>query len=295
MLDFRVDTFLTVCQTMNFTRAAEILHITQPAVSQHIKALEAQYGTKLFTYVGKQLALTEAGKLFLQTAITIHHDDCHLRDAIQQLRKTRRLNFGATLTIGQYVMPAALIRLLNKEPETQLRMIMGNTEKLLALLDQGEIDFALVEGFFSQQCYESLSYGRESYIPVCASEYQFCQPVRRIEDLLGERLLVREPGSGTREVLERALEEHHLSLQDFHLLTELGSLDVIKTLVCAGVGISFFYFPVVKAQLEEGCLREIPLENCTITHDFHFIWRKDSVFGTYYQQVFQMLKGEERG
>lgn len=85
MLDFRIETFLEVCRTMNFTKAAKRLHITQPAVSQHIRALERQYKTKLFAYAGKQLCLTEVGRMVLQTATTMHHDARRLQDAVAQL------------------------------------------------------------------------------------------------------------------------------------------------------------------------------------------------------------------
>ena len=201
MLDFRVETFLAVCQTMNFTRAAEQLHITQPAVSQHIRALEEQYGTKLFRSQGKQLQLTESGRIFFRTAAAMHHDDLRLREAIHQENTRRRLRFGATLTIGEYIMPDPLLRLLEREPDIQLYMLTANTQELLKLLDQGELDFAIVEGYFDKQAYDSLVYCTQRYIPVCASEYPFSHPVRQMEDLLEERLLVREPGSGTRKVL----------------------------------------------------------------------------------------------
>lgn len=158
MLDFRVETFLAVCQTMNFTRAAEQLHITQPAVSQHIHALEEQYGTKLFRSQGKQLQLTESGRLFFRTAAAMHHDDLRLRETIHQENTRRRLRFGATLTIGEYIMPAPLLRLLEREPDIQLYMLTANTQELLKLLDQGELDFAIVEGYFDKQAYDSLVY-----------------------------------------------------------------------------------------------------------------------------------------
>lgn len=246
MLDFRVETFLAVCQTMNFTRAAEQLHITQPAVSQHIHALEEQYGTKLFRSQGKQLQLTESGRLFFRTAAAMHHDDLRLREALHQENIRRRLRFGATLTIGEYIMPAPLLRLLEREPDIQLYMLTANTQELLKLLDQGELDFAIVEGYFDKQAYDSLIYCTQRYIPVCASGHPFSHPVRRLEDLLKERLLVREPGSGTRNVLERALEVRNLGVRNFRRVTELGSLNLIKSLVCAGAGISFFYQPVVQ-------------------------------------------------
>ena len=247
---------------MNFTRAAEQLHITQPAVSQHIHALEEQYGTKLFRSQGKQLQLTESGRIFFRTAAAMHHDDLRLREALHQENTRRRLCFGATLTIGEYIMPDPLLRLLEREPDIQLYMLTANTQELLKLLDQGELDFAIVEGYFDKQAYDSLIYCTQRYIPVCASGHPFSHPVRRLEDLLKERLLVREPGSGTRNVLERALEVRNLGVRNFRRVTELGSLNLIKSLVCAGAGISFFYQPVVQQELEAGKLREIPLEDC---------------------------------
>ena len=290
MLDIRVETFLAVCQTMNFTRAAELLHITQPAVSQHIHTLEEQYGTKLFRYENRQLSLTDSGQLFLRTAATMRHDVFRLRETIQQLEQGRKLLFGATLTIGEYMMPAPLLRLLQEEPEIQLEMLTANTHELLALLDQGEIDFAIVEGNFDRQAYDGLVYSTQRYIPVSARHYSFTQPVSKLEDLLPERLLVREPGSGTRNVLERVLESRNLTVESFRRKTELGSLNLIKNLVRAGAGISFFYQPVVQKELESGELREITLQDCSIHHDFTFLWRKGSAFSQEYREIFSLLR-----
>ena len=196
MLDFRIETFLAVCQTMNFTRAAELLHITQPAVSQHIHALEAQYGVRLFVYQGKQLHLTESGRLLYQTAVTMRHDALRLRDALRQADGRRHLRFGATLTVGEYIMPGPLRRLLEQDPGLQLRMLTANTRDLLRLIDQGELDFAIVEGNFDRQLYEGLAYCTQRFLPVCAPGYPFPHPVRTMEDLLDVHLLAREPGSG---------------------------------------------------------------------------------------------------
>ena len=290
MLDFRVETFLAVCETMNFTRAAERLHITQPAVSQHIHALETQYGTRLFVYEGKQLRLTESGQLFLQTAATMHHDVCRLQEALRQMDARRHLRFGATLSIGEYILPGPLLRLLTEDPALQLRMHTANTQELFHLMDQGELDFAIVEGNFDQQVYEGLVYCTQRFIPVAAPAYSFPGPVQRMADLLEARLLIREPGSGTRGVLERALESCNLTVQDFRYLTELGSLNLIKSLVCAGAGISFFYQPVVQAELDRGELVEIHLEEGDIRHDFTFLWRRGSAFAPYYREMFRLLR-----
>ena len=290
MLDPRVETFLTVCETMNFTKAASLLHITQPAVSQQVRALEEQYGRKLFRYKSRQLFLTEEGELFLRTARTMRQDAIRLQESLRQMGKERLLRFGATLTIGEYSMPGPLLRLLQKDPELRLRMLAANTQELLSLLDRGEIDFAIVEGNFDRSSYDSLVYSTQRYIPVAAPDYAFTRPVHRLEDLLEERLLVREPGSGTRSILERVLEANNLSVESFRRWTELGSLNLIKSLVEAGAGVSFFYQPVVQRELESGLLREIPLEDCSIHHDFTFLWQRGSVFEEEFRRIFQLLQ-----
>ena len=173
MLDQRVETFLAVCRTMNYTKAAEELHITQPAVSQHIHGLETQYGTKLFHYENRRLSLTESGRLLRRTAETMLHDARRLEEAMRAADSRKTLRFGAALTIGEYCMAEPLQRLLQEEPDTQVRMLTANTQDLLTLLDLGEIDFAVVEGNFDQAAYESLVYSTQRFIPVAAGGYSF--------------------------------------------------------------------------------------------------------------------------
>lgn len=289
MLDFRVETFLTVCETMNYTKAAKLLHITQPAVSQHISALENQVGAKLFSYEGKQLVLSEAGTMFMQAATTMRHDAQRLMDMIQMKATKKVLRFGATLTIGEYLMPEMLLDLLKREPDIQLRMFVSNTAKLIYMLDQGDIDFAIVEGFFTKAAYESIVYRNERFLPVCAADYEFSKPVDYLQDLLSERLLIREAGSGTREMLERTLKEKNLTLNDFKHIVEIGNLNTIKSLVCAGAGISFFYQPVVQRELDQGILKEIELEDFSMTHEFAFLWRKNSIYKDTYRELYSLL------
>ena len=213
MLDFRIDTFLAVCRSMNFTRAAEELHITQPAVSQHIRYLEKSYGVKLFDYQGKRLSLTTAGEALFSAAVTMKHDDLFLKKQLPMLgRGQKNLVLGATLTVGEFAVPERLAAYLNRYPETDLHLIVANTHKLLHRIDAGEIDFAIVEGFFEKREYDSLLFSRESYVAVCGTQAHFARPPHKVEDLLGERLLLREEGSGTREILERYLEGRNLTV-----------------------------------------------------------------------------------
>ena len=155
MLDFRVYTFLEVCRHMNFTKAAEALHITQPAVSQHIRFIEEYYQTRLFTFQGKRPVLTEAGEYLLHAFTTLSHDQVYLKEQVLSMQnKKPALIFGATLTIGEYVMPKYLIEYQTRHPDTALTMITANTHELLGRISEGEIDFAIVEGYFDKTQYD---------------------------------------------------------------------------------------------------------------------------------------------
>ena len=186
-------------------------------------------------------------------------------------------------------MPEVLLRLLKQEADLEIHMIVNNTAKLIDLLDHGDIDFAIVEGFFAKTAYDSLVYRQERYVPVCASSYDY-QHVHSIHDLLRETLFVREAGSGTREMLERKLKEKNLMLNDFNHLIQIGNLNTIKKMVCAGAGISFFYQPVVQEELDQGILCEIPLDDFSVMHEFNFIWRKNSIYKDIYQEIYTMFK-----
>ncbi len=291
LLDFRVETFLTVCQTMNFTRAAELLHITQPAVSQHIRALEGVYGVRFFDFHGKKPVLTRAGREFWQAAATIQHDLQHLKEQMNpHAVDGRRLAFGATLTVGEFAITAPLAAYIKKNPEVSVHMEVADTQALLKMLDDGKLDFAVVEGYFPQSAYDSLVYSTERFVAVCGRDYEFTRPVRRIEDLLGERLLVREEGSGTRRILETYLEGRNLSITDFSSHIQASNIAVIKSLTAAGCGITFLYEAAVRRELQQGEIRLIPMVDFHLVHDFSFIWRKNSLYADRYKEIFLQWK-----
>ena len=287
MLDFRMETFLTVCRYMNFTRASEKLNITQPAVSQHIRFLEKHYNTKLFRYEGKKLRLTGAGEILRNASLTMMHDEQSMQNEMQETEKEAEIRFGATRTIGDSVMGSVLEKYLARYPQARIHMEVENTHDLLVRLDEGRIDFALVEGFFKKSEYDFQIFSREKYIAVCSPDYVFQNTPDCIEKLFQERLLLREGGSGTREVLERCLEAHNLSVQDFDKRMEVGSMQTIKELSKAGCGITFLYEAAVRREMEEGSLRQIPLQDFPVTHEFAFIWRRGSIYADWYRELFR--------
>ena len=287
MLDFRMETFLTVCQFMNFTRASEKLNITQPAVSQHIHFLEKHYHAKLFRYEGRKLKLTGAGEILRNASLTMMHDELSMRSEMQRTEEETELRFGATRTVGDILMGKILDRYVRAYPDVRVRMLVENTQELLKCLNEGTIDFALVEGFFQKSEYDHQKYSDERYIAVAASDYPFQKEPECIEDLFQERLLLREEGSGTREVLERYLDARNLSVADFRRVMEVGSLQTIRELTKAGCGITFLYETAVSEELRDGTLRQILPEAFHISHEFSFIWRKGSIYAGQYREIFR--------
>ena len=287
MLDFRMETFLAVCQCMNFTRASEQLNITQPAVSQHIRFLEKHYNTKLFRYEGKKLRLTGAGEILRNASLTMMHDEMSMQSEMQKSEETEEIRFGATRTVGDVLMGKILENYLKNYPEAGIHMIVGNTKELLQRLDEGTIDFALVEGFFKKSEYDYQKYSDENYIGVCSPDYQFHETPETVENLFQERILLREEGSGTREVLERWLDSQNLSIRDFRQTMEVGSLQTIRELTKAGCGITFLYEAAVKEELKDGTLQKIPPKDFHVSHEFAFIWRRGSIYADRYREIFQ--------
>ena len=171
MQDFRMETFLAVCKYMNFTKAANALNLTQPAVSQHIHYLENAYGVPLFEQSGKKIFLTEAGEILCRAALTMKHDEEHMKQRMLNTRiKTQNYSFGVTLTVAEFMLLDDLKSFILSHPDSRIRMQVENTRELLRRLDSSEIDFAIVEGDFPRDEYDFLPYKTEDYVAVAAPQ-----------------------------------------------------------------------------------------------------------------------------
>lgn len=277
MLDPRLETFLTLCQTMNYTRAAERLCITQPAVTHQIRALEEHYGCRLFSYRGKTLSLTPKGEQLRDLARSLAYNSRKIEEALSAPAPVS-LRVGATKTIGEFVVAPLVERFLRENPDGALSLTVENTQHLLGALEEGALDFALVEGFFDREKYQSTLLRREEFFGVCAPDHPMAGRQVPLEELMGERLLLREKGSGTRAILEATLLRRHRSLDSFARVTELSDFATIKTLAAHGLGVSFLYAPVVVRELREGTLARFDLAGEALSGAFHFVCLKDNLF-----------------
>lgn len=277
MLDTRLHTFLVLCETMHYTRAAERLCLTQPAVTHQIQSLESHYGVRLFSYEGKTLRLTDAGLRLRGLARSLAYNCAKAEQEMAQ-PATVSLRVGATKTIGEFVLAPQVERFLRENPAAKFSLLVENTQILLRELERGQLDFALVEGFFDRELYDARPYRREPFVGICAPGHRFAGEAVSLADLLEERLLVREPGSGTRAVLEAALKRRSCVPDSFAGLTTISDFAMIKALVADGLGVSFMYQAAAARELAAGTLAPFSLEGEELWGTFHFVCLKDNAF-----------------
>ena len=266
-MDFKLRTFLVLCQTMNYRLAAERLHLSQPAVTKQIQSLEQSLQTKLFYYDGHALHKTEKCLLLERYAISMQHQFEELHLAIAEKERTL-LRIGATKTIGDYVLIDAIKDYL-QEPSHELSLVVDNTKHLLQMLDENQLDFAIIEGTFSKTKYDSYLLRMEPFVGICAKNHPLCGKHIPVEALLKETIIVREEGSGTRRIFEERLMASGYELNDFFRTVYISSFISIKALVAAEIGISFLYDSVVA---KDESIGTFTVDGLTEPHAFHVVY-----------------------
>lgn len=278
-MDSKLHTFLVLCQTMNYRLAAERLHLSQPAVTKQIQSLEQALQTKLFHYDGHMLHKTEACLLLERYAISQQYQFEELQLAIKDKRRLK-LRIGATKTIGDYVLIDAIKDYL-RDPCHELSLVVDNTKHLLQMLDENQLDFAVIEGNFSKTKYDSYLLRMEPFVGICAKDSHLCGKSVSIEELLKQTIIVREEGSGTRRIFEERLTASGYELSDFSREVCISSFVSIKALVAGGIGISFLYHSVVAHEDDIG---SFTVEGITEPHPFHVVYTRNTSARNYAEQ-----------
>lgn len=292
MIDLRYETFLTLCRLKSYTQTAKALHITQPAVTQHIQYLENQYQCKLFIYKGRSLYVTPQGRFLQSYVTTLSADNKHFAQKLREADSPQKhITFGATLSIGEYSMPDIIAALLEKNKDLTIHMTVANTQLLLEKLNLGTLDFLLVEGLFNKADYETRRFSLEKFIPLCAAQSPYAKGSFTLEALTSSPLVLREEGSGTREILKQLLLEHSYPIEAFSQVIEIGNMAAIKKLVAKNIGITFLFEAAAKEELRAGTLKQIDVEGFEALREFNFVCLKNSYFKEEYLKVFEEMKG----
>ncbi|HZC21876.1 MAG TPA: selenium metabolism-associated LysR family transcriptional regulator [Candidatus Binatia bacterium] len=271
--NFRLKVFRAVAEQLSFRKAAEHLFLTQPAVTLQIKALENDLGARLFDRSANRITLTSHGKVLLHYANKISA----LASAAEQEvgsengKFSGELSLGVSTTIAQYVLPRLIGAFLKEHPRIQLSVHSGNTEQVVDLLLDGQISIGLIEGPARRRGVHTEPFMRDELVLITPAD---SEPAHfSSQQLLASSLLMREQGSGSRHVVETALEKTGYKLKSFKRVMNLDSTEAIKSAVEAGLGIGFVSRWAIAKELELGVLRVVQVRGLQITRHFSLVTR----------------------
>ncbi len=268
--------FRAVAQQLSFRKAAEELYLTQPAVSLQIKALEEDLGVQLFDRTGSRVALTAAGKVLLNFAERANALLQQAEHAIAAMggELAGQLALGASTTIAQYVLPRMLSEFLAEHPRVQPSLISGNTERIVEAVAQHDIGLGFIEGPSRSRDVKSEPFLIDELVLIVPAAHEWAERAQiAAQELKSVPLLMREHGSGTRHVVEMALERHHLKLSSLKFAMELDSTEAIKSAVEAGLGAGFVSKWAIAKDVRAGAgFRIVAVEGLRVERDFLTIY-----------------------
>lgn len=282
MENHRLRVFREVVACMSFRKAAEVLHLSQPAVSQQIRVLEEEYGTRLFDRDGNHIALTAAGTVLHGYALRVAHLIEEARTALSSLNQAivGELRLGASTTIAQYILPRVLGAFHRQHPKVHLALIGGNTEHIVEAVISEQVALGIIEGPAMRRGLRTEPLMRDRMVLITGARRSFLAAKGRAAEppasisratLATLPLLMRERGSGSRRVVERALKQAGLPLKSLRIALELDSTEAIISGVEAGLGVGFVSQSAIGKELRLGTLRATNVEGVAMERDFSLI------------------------
>lgn len=273
MSDRRLQVFHAVARLLSFTKAAEVLHMTQPAVTFQIRQLEEQFDTRLFDRAHNRVSLTEAGHVAFEYAEIIFEKYSEMENAIREITGSisGSLTLGASTTISEYMLPALLGDFNAKNPEVLLRLRVSNTEGIVSMVENNVIDLGVVEGPVTNKNLLVEVCRKDDLVVVVPPEHELAkQKSVSVKKMLDYPFICREEGSGTREVVAEHLKAQGVGKHALKACLELGSPEAIKGAIQAGMGISVLSSVSLAKEIKLGVLKAIPLDP-PLSREFSFV------------------------
>ncbi|HQA07172.1 MAG TPA: LysR family transcriptional regulator [Syntrophomonadaceae bacterium] len=258
--------FKAVAETKNITLAAKQLHISQPAVSLQIQNIENYYGTKFFERSNRGVTLTKAGIIFYDYVCKMLEMTKNVQEELNELVEDHHeeVKIGATLTIGEYILPNILAYLYKMRPDIDFKVTIANTENITRDILERKYRIGLVEGPVPQsKDLEIENFWHDELVVVVPYHHPWAQKGSvTLNDLRKAKMILREVGSGTRSIFELFLAEKGLALSDLNITMELGSTQSIKQVVAAGLGVTVISALTVRKECEEEILKAVKIQDC---------------------------------
>jgi len=293
MDDHKLKVFCTVADTKSFSKTSEIIHLTQPAVSLQIQALEEIYETKLFDRSSSTVTLTPAGEILYKHAKEIRALYATAQKVIGELTGLVKgsISIGASSTIGNYLLPGVVTDFKKTHLKIKIHLLVGNTKRVVELLNSGNIDLGLVEGEVSRQKIVVEKLIPDELLLVIPSYHPWAKKKDiSISELTKEPFIFREGGSGTRQMIEKYLSGHGIAPQDMKISMVLGSTEAIKEAVENGLGVSIISRWAARKEIKYGTLHFLRIKEEKIFRDFSLITNKNSVLSHAVDEFLTYLK-----
>lgn len=282
MDDFRLKVFVSAAKNLNFSKSALEMDISQPAVSKHISEIEWQFGVPLFNRSAGKVALTKAGKVFLAHAERILASYREMEYEMSFLGKASRghLTIGASTTIAQYLLPPILAKFIERFDGVEVSMKSGNSDSVEQWLLSGEIDVGLVENASRRSGihYEHLLDDELVLVAGTRGRLGHTESIKP-EHLKRIALVLREKGSGTREIIEEHLSEHGIAAKDLKAVIELSSTEAIKSFVANSDAAAIVSVISIRDELANGSLKIIDIDECDMPRVFATAFRQGEFNG----------------
>ncbi|GAB4488937.1 MAG: selenium metabolism-associated LysR family transcriptional regulator [Thermodesulfovibrionales bacterium] len=280
MEDHKLKVFCTVAETKSFSKTSEIIHLTQPAVSLQIQALEEIYETKLFDRSSSTVTLTPAGEVLYKYAkeiLSLYASAGKVIGEITGLVKGS-ISIGASTTIGNYLLPAVIADFKKAHLKIKVHLLVGNTKRVVELLNSGNIDLGLVEGEVTRQKISVEKILTDELLLVVPSYHPWAKKKDiSISELVKEPFILREGGSGTRQMIEKFFAMHGIAPQDLKISMILGSTEAIKEAVENGLGVSILSRWAARRETKFGSLHLLRLKELRMMREFSLVTNKSSV------------------
>jgi len=277
MDDHKLKVFCIVAETKSFSRASEIIRLTQPAVSLQIQALEEMYGTKLFNRSGCVITLTQAGEMLYKYAKEISTLYSAAEKEIGGVTGLVKgiISVGASSTIGNYVLPSVIADFKRKFPKVGVHLHVGNSKNVVDFINAGSVDVGLVEGDVNKQKLTVEKLVADEMVFIMSPYHSLAKKASiSIMELSKEALIFREEGSGTRQAIEKYLSKHGMSQQNLKISLIMGSTESIKTAVEEGLGTSILSKWAARKEVRYGSLKTATFKEDKFIRDFSVVFKK---------------------
>lgn len=274
IVDFRLKVFRTVAQRLSFTRAAHELFISQPAVTKHINELEKNTGKPLFNRHGNNISLTKEGELLLKYTNNILNLYQNLEEELNKLQETisGEVHIGASTTIAQYILPKILAKFKAAYPEMKVSLINDNTLNIETLVSEKKIDIGIIEGSAANPLlhYDPF-FEDEIVLTTRADNNKIKEAEIKAEKVKTIPLVMREAGSGTLEVIEKALAKKDIYRNDLQIELALGSSESLKNYLLHSNAFAFLSIHAITEEMNQNKLKIIELKDMNIIRQFQFV------------------------